>query len=51
MRRCTSSTDSAFGNLRVAFVATSDDGSAEKPSVTASESAGDAFTWFGGAGF
>jgi hypothetical protein len=40
-----------FDNLRVAFVAASADGSAERPKVTKGENAGEAFTWFADLGF
>jgi hypothetical protein len=39
-----------LSKIRVAFVTTSSDGSAEHPAVSAGESAGDAFTWFMDAG-
>jgi hypothetical protein len=38
--------DATIDNLRVAFVVTSADGSAEQPTVTTGEAAGQAFTWF-----
>lgn len=39
-----------LSKVRVAFVTTSSDGSAEHPMVTAGEAVGDAFTWFMDAG-
>jgi hypothetical protein len=42
---------SNLDNVRVAFVQTSADGSAEKPNVTAGQSVGDAYPWFMDAGF
>jgi hypothetical protein len=39
-----------LGKVQVAFVATSADGSAEHPAVTAGETVGSAFTWFMDAG-
>ncbi|MCW2854416.1 MAG: Ig domain protein [Marmoricola sp.] len=38
--------DATVGDLHVAFVVTSADGSAEKPAVSAGETVGQAFTWF-----
>jgi hypothetical protein len=42
--------DATISNLRVAYVLTSPDGSAEDPTVTAGEAVGQAFTWFGDSG-
>lgn len=42
--------DATVNNLHVAFVLTSADGSAEKPTVTAGETVGQAFQWFDASG-